>query len=465
MDLRLRLALLVGKIVIWATHVTKSGGTAAPGLIATKIDPNILAKLSANLASGAIVVTGTNGKTTTSRILSTILKEAGFSPIHNRSGSNLIRGLVSTLIQKADLKGRVESNLGLFEVDEFTLPTALSQVQPKVVIINNLFRDQLDRYGEVETVRKRWAEALGQLPVETIVILNSDDPSVAHLGHRLKCRVLYFGLADKTYVSDNVPHAADSTRCQNCLADLAYESYFISHLGIYSCPKCGLARPDPQVFASEIKLNAALGSDFLISQPNLIFNTHLNIPGLYNIYNALAAVTAASALKIEPARVEDGLKNFKAAFGRIEQVQIGEKTLLFALVKNPVGFNEVLRMIFAEEKKKNIMIGINDFFADGRDVSWLWDVDIEIMKNKINHLTVTGSRAEDMALRIKYGEIFPKGEKEKVLIIKPFKEALEKSLSLLPKGEMLYVLPTYTAMLQIRKILSEGGHVERFWEE
>ncbi|MCL5411340.1 MAG: Mur ligase family protein [Patescibacteria group bacterium] len=461
MDFRSKLALAFGKLTLKINRLTGSGGTAAPGLIAQKIDPQILSKLANHLSFGAIIVTGTNGKTTTSRILSGILKEAGFSLIHNRTGSNLIRGIVSTLIQASDSVGNLPADLGLFEVDEFTLPLALTQIQPKVVVITNLFRDQLDRYGEIDTIKKHWKEALQQLPAESIVILNGDDPSVAHLGQNLKCKVLYFGLEDKTTALTVKYHATDSTRCQDCGNDLDYEVYFISHLGKYHCPKCNLSRPNPQIFAREIKLESTIGSDFLVNQPETAFNIHLNVPGLYNVYNALAAISVAYSLKIRQNKIEEGLKNFKSAFGRIEQIQIGEKSILLTLVKNPVGFNEILRMIFSEGTKRNVMICINDLFADGRDVSWLWDVDFELMKNKTDHLTISGLRAEDMAVRIKYAEI---GE-ENLKVVKNLPEAIKTALDSTPKDKTLYVLPTYTAMLEIRKTLNKFGYVGQFWEE
>lgn len=459
MDARLITAVAAAKLLKSVIRLSGGGGTAAPGLLAEYIDSTALRKL-AKYYKGAVLVTGTNGKTTTSRLLGHILEAAKTSFIHNRAGSNLLRGLVGTLIDNLEFNSAVKK-IALLEVDEATLPVVTSSTEPKVIIFNNLFRDQLDRYGEVDKIRKIWQSSLLHLASSTVLVLNSDDHSVAHLGSSAKARVIYFGIEDENLSLGKLSHASDFTRCIACEGELAFDQVYLSHLGKYKCANCGLARPKPDVYAQKVYLDEEKGFMANIVTPKGNFELKTSLPGLYNVYNALAAISAALALGIELAVVKKALQGAKAAFGRTERIELDGKKIFIALVKNPSGFNEVLRTLFAKPAEKHVLIAINDLIADGRDVSWLWDVDFEILGTaRVKNMTVSGIRAADMALRLKYT-----GAKVKAKIEEDLALALENAVEKLPRGETLYILPTYTAMLKLKEILAGKGLTTRFWED
>lgn len=457
------LALLLGKTIINLARLYGSGGTAAPGLLAERISPNLLKDLSSHLKLGSVVISGTNGKTTTSRILSSIAREAQIKTIFNKEGSNLIRGLVSTVVKSSSWKGSLKADLGIFEVDEGTIPSALEQLKPRIVVLNNLFRDQLDRYGEIDRIRRVWLEALKKLPKDTIIVLNADDPSIAHLGHQLKNRITYYGLELKKEVFSEPYHAVDINRCLSCNDPLDYSYYYLSHLGEYKCPSCGFGRPKPSIYATSVHSRGIEGSKIVINLDNKEFSASVPSAGMYNVYNTLAAVAAANSLGIEEKHIAAGIKNFQGAFGRLERIPVENKNIVLALAKNPVGFNEVLKIVFQSKQQRNVLIALNDLTADGKDVSWIWDVDFEQMKGKISNLFIAGTRAEDLALRLNYADL---GLREgKVRTIKDLPEAIEESLDFIPKESTLYVLPTYTAMLESRKHLVKKGVARHFLEE
>ena len=458
MDPRFLTAKLSAFVLKTSLRLVGRGGTAAPGLVAGYIDPKSLIKLS-NYVSDTVLVTGTNGKTTTARIIGSVLEKSDKKFIHNREGSNLMRGIIGSLISKTPIFPSMEKPIALLEVDEVTLPKVISQTNPRIIVINNLFRDQLDRYGEVETIRKIWVNTLRNLDDSTIVILNSDDPSVAHLGEGLRGRVIYFGIEDKKYILDGLPHASDFTSCIECGTELKYDVVYMSHLGRYKCQKCGLKRPKPDVYAEKIDLKGETGFRAKISTPEGKFDIKTSIPGLYNVYNSLGAISAALALNISLPKVIQAFKGFEAAFGRTEVIDVAGKKLFLALAKNPTGFNELIRTIFAGRKKKYAFIAVNDLIADGRDVSWLWDVDFELMKGKLEKVWVSGTRGADMSLRLKYADIKVEDYNSNIT------KALEDAYTNIPQGETLFVFHTYTPMLAIKKFLSEKGYGERFWED
>ncbi len=463
--MRQTLAIATGKTLLEILHRTGRGGTAFPGLVASKLDPHILRGLTARLPAGSAMVIGTNGKTTTTRLFATILTQAGLKIVNNRSGSNLIRGLTSTLLSQVSLGGRVEADMGLFEVDEAAFPQAQAEIKPKLILINNLFRDQLDRYGEIDTIRKRWVETIKTLTPGTTLVLNADDPSLAYLARFAPAGVktVFFGLDSQPQALAELPHAADAARCIVCGADLIYDAIYISHMGHYHCPNCDFRRPTPDFLAREVRLHGTGGSEFELVTPNGVLNLRLGVPGLYNIYNAAGAAAAALSLGLASQHVERGMAEFKSAFGRIERIRLGDdKELLLALVKNPVGFNEVLRMLTGEpDTSLKLLVVINDLYADGRDVSWLWDVDFEVLEGRVAEVMTGGLRATDMANRLKYAGIEP----ARIKWQEEIGPALDSALADLAPGETLYVTPTYTAMLQLREILQKRGLVLPFWEE
>jgi len=349
--------------------------------------------------------------------------------------------------------------LGVFEVDEATLPEAAAALRPRAVAFTNLFRDQLDRYGEVEHVASLWREAVQALPETATVVLNADDPSVAALARVARAQVLFYGLEDTSGSVGGLEHAADARWCSACGADLSYSAVFYGHLGHWRCPGCGLVRPQPLVACQRLE-SGAEGLELAVRLPEGEVAARLPLIGLYNGYNALAAVAVAAALGVGAEAMEKGLASFTAAFGRQERLIVGGRQVQVILAKNPAGLTQVLRTITANGAQKDLVLLLNDNIADGRDVSWIWDVDFELLAGVPRSLTVSGTRAWDMALRLKYAGVdsFPRVEPDATL-------ALRQALKEMPEDGTLYVIPTYTAMLQVRELLARWGGRAAFWRE
>ncbi|TSC53930.1 MAG: UDP-N-acetylmuramyl tripeptide synthetase like [Microgenomates group bacterium LiPW_16] len=427
----------LGKIIALTSRVLNLGaGSTWPGHVAFEVEPRILPSLVNQLGKGVILIAGTNGKTTTTKMISEILRYEDIKILRNESGANLLNGMVSALIQNSDWLGKINASWAIFEVDEATLPQALVEFTPKVVVLLNLFRDQLDRYGEVDQVAEKWQKALQKLPKTTTVILNADDSHVAFLGKNLTAKVIYFGLSDPKLFLGRMEHAVDSVYCPSCGQKLDFAGIYFSHLGIWSCPGCGQKRPSLNLCRWEYPL-----------------------PGVYNYYNTLAAVLVAKKLGVEEKEIKMALANFKPAFGRQEELKVDDKKISGAflrikilLSKNPTGFNESIRTLKDfSGKKKTVMLVLNDRIPDGRDVSWIWDVDFEKIADYADYLIISGDRVYDMALRLRYSDF----DENKIQISTDLKEAIESGLAKVRRRETLYILPTYSAMLEVRKIL--GG--------
>jgi UDP-N-acetylmuramyl tripeptide synthase len=439
------------------------GGTALPGLVAERIDPEIIGGLAAGLGQGNVLVTGTNGKTTTARLLRNIVHAAGMETVANRAGSNMMRGIAAALVESAGWGGSFDGGdrkLGVFEVDEATVPEAAWAVRPRVILFTNLFRDQLDRYGEVEYVAEVWRKAVAAWPKVATLVLNADDPAVAALGKQASGRVVYYGLRDASLGTGTLEHAADARWCTGCGAELAYAAVFYGHLGHWRCPGCGNERP-----AADVGIASMAGDDdgmtLAIALPEGEISVRLPLTGLYNAYNVLAAAAAAYAAGIGLAAIKEGLASFTAAFGRQERLTVGGRRVQVLLAKNPAGLNQVLRTITAAgAAEKDLIFFLNDDIADGRDISWIWDVDFELLAGKTRAVTASGRRAWDMALRLKYAGLEPA-----LRVEADSAEALRTALSEVPEGETLYVVPTYTAMLEVRDLLARWAGRGAFWEE
>jgi UDP-N-acetylmuramyl tripeptide synthase len=439
----------------------RGGGTVIAGHVVPRIDPTALRTVTRRLRHGSILVSGTNGKTTTSRLISHILRRAELLPLHNRAGANLVTGLVSAVVEQSSLVGWPHGDVGLFEVDEATVPAALKEVRPRTVLLTNIFRDQLDRYGEVHFVADLWAKAIRHLPLDTALVLNADDPLVATLGRERSDPPVYFGVGDPSVGVGETPHASDARICPRCGAGFAYAVNYYGHLGQYACPRCGLARPTPTVEATAVTLRGDRGSMVTMRTPLGELRATLSLPGLYNVYNALAATAVCVSLGLDLETIRDGLETFTAAFGRLERVPVNGRELFLALVKNPVGFGEVLRMILADDTERVMLIAINDLFADGTDVSWLWDVDFERLQGRVRTVVCAGTRAEDMAVRLKYALV----PEDRIVVEADARRALERVVAAAEPGETVYVLPTYTAMLEMRDVLRQDGRVDGFWQD
>jgi lipid II isoglutaminyl synthase (glutamine-hydrolysing) len=462
---RLSAALMAGRAAAGLSRrLGRGGGTVIAGHLVPRLAPHALRDVTGSLPHGSIVVSGTNGKTTTTRLLSHILRGAGMRPIHNRAGANMLSGLFSAVAQATDWQARPRGDIGLFEVDEATVPAALHHIRPRVLLLHNIFRDQLDRYGEVHFVADLWRNAVASLPRWTTLAVNADDPLVSDIpfnGYRDDSSVVTYGIDDPSVGTPTLPHAADARLCPRCGASLRYDLVFYGHLGHYVCTRCDFARPTPSVTATSVELLGDAGSNLVVATPDGIIRAHLHLPGLYNVSNALAAIAVSSALRIRRETVVRGLETFTAAFGRLERIQVEDRQLFLALVKNPVGFTEVLRTVLAPPGRRTLLIAINDLFADGTDVSWLWDVEFERLQERVNVAVCAGLRAEDMAVRLKYAGVEP----DRIRVENDLRRALELALAAAEPNETVYVLPTYTAMLAMRQILQRTGYVRGFWED
>jgi lipid II isoglutaminyl synthase (glutamine-hydrolysing) len=427
------------------------GGTTVPGKLLWKLDPGAVDRLAARLPSGAALVSATNGKTTTSAMAARILGPSA-RLAHNHSGANLVSGVASALLASPD------AELGLFEVDEAALPEVARRVRPRAVCLGNLFRDQLDRYGELELLAGRWRQMVAGLPEAAALVVNGDDPQLGELAARRAATV--FGLDDPRHASPELQHAADSKWCVRCGTPYVYAAAYIGHLGDYRCPACGHARPPLDVAARDIELDGLEGVSFSLATPEGSRSVQLSVPGLYNVYNALAAASLARALGAKLEAVVAGLQGFSAAFGRFERIDLGERSLLVLLIKNPAGANEVVRTLVAAGAPKLLVVALNDEIADGRDVSWIWDVDFEPLLGGLEKLVATGERAAELALRFKYAGL----QEDAIEVVPELETALDRGLELTPAGSELVALPTYTAMLALRDLVARRGFVRPYWE-
>jgi UDP-N-acetylmuramyl tripeptide synthase len=427
------------------------GGTTIPGKLLWKLDPGAIDALASRLPDGAALVSATNGKTTTTAMVAEILR--GRRLAWNSSGANLVSGIASTLLDSRD------AELGLLEVDEGALPEVARRVRPRALLLANLFRDQLDRYGELEHIAERWRDCVAALPDDSLLIVNGDDPQVGDLG-RERERTVAFGLDDPAHAREGLQHAADSRYCVRCGRPYLFEAAYVGHLGDYRCPACGHARPPLSVVAREIELDGLAGASFSLETPAGAVRVRLPLPGLYNVYNAVGAAALAQALGAPLAEIRTGLERFGAAFGRSERIAVADKSLLVLLIKNPAGANEVVRTLEDAGAPALLLIALNDAIADGKDVSWIWDVDFEPLLAAAERVIASGDRAAELALRCAYG-----GLPEETLEVQPSLEAaLDRGLELTPAGGELVVLPTYTAMLALRRIVVDRGLVRPYWE-
>ncbi len=492
------------------------GGTSIAGLVAQRLYPDIVDHLSMQLAHGSVLVTGTNGKTTTSGFIAAILSDAGLRVWRNREGSNLMRGVAGALVIRAQPNGnlrRAGQAISIFEVDEAVMPQAVQNLPPRVAVFTNLFRDQLDRFGEVDSVSARWQQAIALLPGTAILVLNADDPTTAYLGESFPGQVVYFGIDDRSLdlasegLSAERHQAIDARTCPVCGGEYIYSVRYYSHLGHYSCSKCGHARPEADVRAVKVLTDGIDRLRMKVETRTLQGEIVIPLAGFYNVYNALAAIAASQVLGIAWDPIVSGIEQFKPAFGRGERVQVEGRTLRLLLAKNPTGFNEVLRTLFSNGSPRHLLFVLNDNTADGRDISWIWDVDFERAVQHVATLTVAGTRALDLALRLKYAGIEQKdmtvvtsaplraarararrrrsraskaGAASSAQLIVPDRkdeinqtppevygiaQALDTAIRQTPIGETLFVVPTYTGLLEIHRELERRGLTPHYWEE
>ena len=439
------------------------GGTSLPGMIARRIDPNVLKSVVGASKAKKIVITGSNGKTTTARMTAAIADASGHRVSQNRTGSNLLQGVTSVAVNFADMLGRLDSDVLLFEIDEATIPLAVPEIQPDVVVITNIFRDQLDRYGELYAVARALNTMLEGLPESATILLNGNDPQVADFGANAKAKRLFFGL-ETTEVGTPLPEqSADIVRCIRCNSDLDYKVAYMSHLGIYSCPNCGYTLPALDIAVTSVALaeNGEGPSHIKLRTPKGEMKLEIPLPGLHNVYNAAAAIGAAMAAGFPLDTVQTAMSNVRTAFGRMEKIQAGDKTIFLSFVKNPTSFNLMLRLIAQHAGKKHLMLAASHTVVDGEDFAWLWDVDIEEIAPDILDAVCSGNKPEELAMRLKYAEV----PTDKITLIQDREAALDAAMKQVEPGGTLYIMSSYTPTQELRRIMQKRGWVKHFWEE
>jgi len=424
--------LLVAKLSTAFIQLLHLGsGSTWPGHIALEMNRHFIPKiLKKNKHLTIILIAGTNGKTTTSKLMRFLLEKNSYSTLQNEEGANLLNGIASSLVRHANLSGTIKESVAIFEIDENTLPPVLHQVRPDAVILLNLFRDQLDRYGEVTSIADKWQKALFSLSSTTHLFINGDDPQLAYLGTHLPLKVTYFGISQDLMQKKDIPHDVDSIYCPNCKKKLNMKKIAYSHLGIFSCSNCNFTHPKTSTY-SHLALSYPLKGDYIM------YNTHAVMLALSTLFEIPAEQLATQ------------LTNFRPAFGRQEVIEVGDKKVFLLLSKNPTGFNQSIATVLQMHTSPfNCMLLLNDRVADGHDVSWIWDVEFEDLLPHTSHVVVSGDRAYDMALRLHYAD-----DQKQLQVGEHLSTALSTALKNTPAGEVLYILATYTAMLDIRKLL------------
>ncbi|WP_434004982.1 MurT ligase domain-containing protein [Candidatus Dormibacter sp.] len=457
---RLLAAVLAGKAAGTASRlVGQGGGTTLPGLVASRIEPRTLALLAERLTAGSVLITGTNGKTTTSRLIASLLQGLPARVVANRAGANLVTGHTSAVLAGAGLTGRFRADWGVFEVDEATLPSAVAELKPRAVVVGNLFRDQLDRYGELEMLALTIERGLEALPEGATAVLNADDPRTAEIGYRLgerrgRLKILWYGLDDPAVAISELPHAADARTCPRCGSRLDFRQVYVGHDGDYTCPTGDFGRPERDLSATSVQLDGLDGVRFTVGGVQV----GAALGGLYNAYNLLGAFATGTALGLKPGYMVERLGEVPAAFGRQERFLHQGRRFTLMLAKNPAGFNEILREAERLGGGRHFLLGLNDRIADGRDVSWIWDVDFELLGGDCaaETLIATGVRAYDLALRLKYAGL-------KATVEVDLNRALDRLLEAVPAGAEGFILCTYTAMLDVRALLVRRGSLRPYW--
>lgn len=435
------------------------GGTSLPGKLLVRMDAEAIASLSARLTRGSALISATNGKTTTAALAASIFERADIALVHNQAGANMAGGIASTLLEASRRGGRISGELGLFEVDEFWLDGLIPQLKPSAIVLGNLFRDQLDRYGELDAIAERWQNALATTAGQRAqLVCNADDPLLADLARERE--TIFFGVQDDSLSLAGMSHAADAKHCRRCGAPYTFEAIYLGHLGRYHCAACGQRRPSPTVLADRVELEGVRRARFRLTTPTGSAHVELGLPGLYNVYNALAAAALAVALEIPLPAIVEGLQATSAAFGRAETVAIAGRETRILLVKNPAGANEVLRTLALEPGEHDLLGVLNDRTADGHDVSWIWDADFELLAGRVRRAVCSGTRAPELALRLKYAGV----QTQRIEVREDLPGALETAVSGGDSDRPLYVLPTYTAMLSLRELLVRRGEATSSWQ-
>ena len=432
-------ALFAAKLSFLGLKLLKRPATSYPGYIALKICPDFLAFSKKYIKNNLINVTGTNGKTTTSGLIAHILGNTHQSVIHNLKGANMLTGIVNAFA--LSIRPFKRFDYAVVETDEAYLTRVYDFVKGDILVVTNLFRDQLDRYGELDYTAKIIKEAISKNP-DLKLILNADDPIVASFAKPDK--TTFYGFEDVEYHCRYKDESHAPSEIFNCICEepLKYTKRFYAQQGHYFCDKCGYKRPECD-YSAKVKIFDDY-SLISVKYNGVTFDFKVNLTGLYNAYNALAAIAAVFENGLNQSEIQNALDTYHSIFGRTEtRIINGHKTLI-QLIKNPAGASEVLKTV---DLNSNILIAINDDYADGRDISWLWDSDFEQLKNAQKLVVTSGKRAYDMAARLKYAGI----PQEKITVVPDVKKAVKFVANSAQKDEKITILPSYTALLKISK--------------
>ena len=434
--LRARTARGLGRLAGTMSRALRLGaGESVVGKVATAVDPTLLRELAKNLSDGSVVVLGTNGKTSTTAMIARGATFAGRDVVTNATGANLVGGVVGALM------GAREARLGVIEVDEVVAPRVAEALRPRVMVWTNVFRDQLDRYGEVDLILSYLARAAGGLHEDGTLVVDADDPGLVAAAERSGKRVVYFGLTKGR--GDEAHIAADSSDCPRCGTPLRYAHTYLGHLGVYACGSCGWRRPDPDVAVTPIELHGARRLRARIDAGDSSAEVELHMGGLSAASNLGAAAAALRCLGVPLDVTATALADMPTVFGRGEEINVGGATGLLMLMKNPAGGNELIAELL-EDGYRRVFVAVNDRYADGLDVSWLWDIEFERLAGRTDQLVATGRRAYDMAVRLKYAG----------LDVAAAVPGIGDAMRLMPDGDGPFaILATYTAMREIRAAL------------
>ncbi len=449
-------SVLACKFSRFALRVLGRGGTDFPGRVALKLCPNVLGYLAKNVTT--IVVTGTNGKTTTSRMIEQVLVDSGISYFANKSGANLLSGVTAEFAMHSSMTGKCRHDVALIEADEAAFKFISKFVHAKVVVVTNVFRDQLDRYGDVTRTLENIRISVANCS-DAVLCLNADDSLSGSLAQDVSNPVLFYGVDTPIY-KDRVTELSDAPYCPQCKGEYVYDYVTYGHLGGFRCPKCGHSRPQPQISIKEVRSSDADCSRVIVAAEGREYPATVALPGGYNIYNACAAMTCAHAMGLDMAVAAKAMSQFSCGFGRMEKFDIDGASLRMILIKNPAGCNQVLNFLKQMDEPFVFAVCLNDGIQDGKDISWIWDVDFERlteMGDLLDQILVSGYRADDMAVRFKYAGI----PTEKIRVIYDSDDLTQACVA---SGKPVFIMPTYTAMLKLRGAMSKKYGFKAFWE-
>ncbi len=459
---RLFAALAAGKAAGAAARLLgRGGGTSLPGLVARRIDPAVLDTVVRRRGVPVVAITGSNGKTTTARFTAALLRAESVPASYHPAGANLVQSVTSLAVNFADLRGRLPAGVLVTEVDEGALPLVAPELAPRVVLVTDLFRDQLDRFGELYAVAEAIESVVRGLPADATWIVNADDPLTASLAEGAAARRLTFGF-DLDRDTDRITRAADTIRCPRCRADLVYRHVYLSHMGDYRCPACGFARPALDIAVTDVAVEGVGRTRFRVRLPSGA-SLELAAPqaGIHIAYDAAAALALLVALEVEPVHAAAALAMVGPAFGRLEQIDAGGRRIILGFAKNPTSFNTNLRALGTEGEPRQLLVAASNTLVDGEDFAWLWDVDFESAAPRVQRVTVSGTRADELANRLKYAGVDP----GRMTIVEDRPTALEAALEAIAPGGTLTILAGYTPTIELREEMHRRGWVGRYWQQ